>query len=648
MTRIIKIAAALLISVLICSSFILEEEKEQTTTTTEKPNIIFLLTDDQRFDALGCMGNSEIQTPNIDNLASQGTLFLNHYNPTAICMGARAVIMTGMYEHKTGCNFSHGPLTKEKFSKSYPVLLRDAGYYTGFTGKFGYAVTESAEEPSNYKTNDKMPMAEFDWWRGWPDQGSYNTAENEFMVEYATEYPHVSTALGAASVDFIQEAKASNKPFCLSVSFKAPHNPVSPDPQFDNVYAGKQFTQPENYWMEGAKHLPVQAKLGRQYQDLSDTYNPEKYHESLAKYYQLIYGIDVAVGMILTELENQGLMDNTIIIFTTDNGYFCGSHAMGGKVLPYEEGSRAPLIIYDPYSTQKGVSSNALTGNQDMAPTILDYAGLPIPENMDGYSLAPIVKGQQESVKEHQILTQAWGVNSTHALSVLYDDYKYIYWFYGGHDLVPAEELYNLKEDPEEMSNLAEDDSYALVLDTLRTLYDQYVEQWKLECTQVVKNNYIEYGILFNRNIPWEDKVGLMNHKKEPDSLAVIDLINSDIDTIITDTTTTDTITTDTTTTDTVTVDSSVVFLHTPVEAVAVNIYPNPTTDEINIELEHYTTTDLHLELFALNGRRISTLFNGKLKGKFRKTFSLNQPPGIYTLRIGLGLNSTSKLIYIR
>ncbi|MBG7630702.1 MAG: sulfatase-like hydrolase/transferase, partial [Bacteroidetes bacterium] len=382
-----------------------------------KPNIIFLLTDDQRYDALGIMGNDEIQTPNIDKLGKQGVVFTNFYNTTSICMASRAQMMTGMYEFKTGCNFTHGPLTTEKFQKSYPVLLRKAGYKTGFAGKFGYAVKDDTEANSSYKSNEDMPMDQFDWWKGWPGQGYYQTKKNEFMVEYAEEYPHVSEALGAASVDFIQEYANKKEPFCLSVSFKAPHNPVSPDKKYDDIYAGKTFTRPPNYGKAGAEHLPEQAKLGRQYQRLGEPWREENFDYAMSRYYQLIYGIDVAVGMIMKELEKQGIADNTVIIYTTDNGYSTGAHAFGGKVLPYEEAAKGPLIIYAPgsKSENEGWRNHAITGNIDMAPTILDYAGLPIPKNMDGESLIPLMEKKKAKVKEHQAIVQAWGESPTHS-----------------------------------------------------------------------------------------------------------------------------------------------------------------------------------------------------------------------------------------
>ncbi|TLX71835.1 sulfatase [Labilibacter sediminis] len=494
-----------LLSLVIGKTYAGDKEKG----SDKRPNIIFLLTDDQRFNALGCMGNTEIQTPNIDKLADQGIMFTQHYNPTAICMGARATIMTGMYEHKTGCNFSHGALHPDKFELSYPMLMKKAGYTVGFAGKFGYAV--KAEGNSSYHKYEDLPVDKFDWWKGWPGQGQYNTAENKYMVEYAEEYPHVSRALGAAAKDFMTEHGHGEKPFCLSISFKAPHGPVSPDPDFDHVYAGKVFTEEENYWRDKGEHLSQQSKQGRQYKKLGDHWKPEKYDVSLAKYYQLIYGIDQAVGMILEELKKQGLDENTIIMYTTDNGYHCGAHGFGGKVLPYEEGSRAPLLIYAPNAKGNGSVSNALTSNIDMAPTMLELAGIEVPANMDGVSLVPLLEKPNKEVKDHDILIQAWGENPTHCLSVVADEYKYLYWFYGK-EMEPVEELFYLKDDEGEMNNLINEAAHAKQLSKMRSIYDTEVEKWKMEA--VKDHGYEKYGILFDRHIPWSEKIGIMKEPK--------------------------------------------------------------------------------------------------------------------------------------
>ena len=185
---------------------------------------------------MGCYGNPDVQTPNLDQLASDGMAFDNHYVTTAICMASRATAMTGMYEYKTGCNFEHGPMLTAIWEKSYPILLREAGYLTAFAGKFGFDLKET---PDGKKL--PLPEADFDRWGGGPGQTMYETARNKSMAAYADEYPHSTLSYGAFGRDFIRDAAKSEKPFCLSISFKAPHKPATPDPKFDAIYAGRKI-----------------------------------------------------------------------------------------------------------------------------------------------------------------------------------------------------------------------------------------------------------------------------------------------------------------------------------------------------------------------------------------------------------------------
>lgn len=476
-----------------------------------RPNIILLLTDDQSYLTMGCYGNPEVKTPQLDLLASQGVIFDRAYDTTAICMASRSQVMTGMYEYKTGCNFSHGPLTEDKWQLSYPVLLRKAGYYTGFIGKFGFAVKETADGSSSYHSNEDLPMDSFDEWFGWPGQGSYRTVENEFVAEYATEFPHVTRACGAVAQDFIKRAKEKGEPFCLSVSFKASHGPMSPDPYFDDVYEDKVWPEPPNYGEPGASHIPEQAKSGRQYLHIND-FEPPAYQRTMRKYNQLVYGIDYAVGMIREELERQGLADNTVILFLTDNGYSCGAHGMGGKVLPYEEPSRSPMIILDPRhsSAGKGIRVKRITANIDMAPTVLDLAGLPVPANMDGKSLVALLDDPDTQLHKSILLINAWGNAPAQSLAVVTDDYKYINWPFN-HQMDAAEELYHLSNDRYEMSNQASNPEFQSVLNRLRDLYDGSIVKWKAECTE--DGNYPLYGKIYDRHLPWDEKVAAMDER---------------------------------------------------------------------------------------------------------------------------------------
>ncbi|BAX81127.1 sulfatase-like hydrolase/transferase [Labilibaculum antarcticum] len=395
----------------------------------EKPNIIFLLSDDQTSIATGCYGNDQVVTPNMDKLASDGVMFLNHYNTTSICMANRVNILTGMYEYKTGCNFMHGDLKPEKLDKSYPVLLQEAGYFTGFAGKVGFEMDTTETD----KIKDKLPVGYFDMWAGGPGQTLYKTAKNPGIAKYAEKYPHSTRAYGAWANDFIKEAKKSGKPFCMSISFKAPHLPFTPDKYFDHIYEGEKYKKPANYGAKNAKHLSAQAKSGRQY----NAYNfwresEESYQEAITKYNQLIYGVDYAIGMIRKSLKEQGMDENTIIIFTGDNGYSCGAHNLAGKVLPYEEASKSPFIIYDPWApkAKRGLKRETVTANIDIAPTILSYAAIDIPKNMDGVNLLPLIEKPEGIKREVIALTNMWGNDEIQAMSVVSKDWKYIYWQY--------------------------------------------------------------------------------------------------------------------------------------------------------------------------------------------------------------------------
>ena len=485
-----------------CFMAVFAEAQQQNN----RPNIIFLLTDDQTSIATGCYGNDQVQTPNMDKLAEEGVMFLNHYNTTSICMASRATIMTGMYEYKAATNFDHGPMRKETFQKSYPVILREAGYFTGFAGKFGFAVSNGSSW--NDSSWDVLPVDAFDMWAGGLGQTSYETAKNKYISQYADKYPHSSRAYVAWAADFLSTAKESGKPFCMSISFKAPHLPFTPDSYFDHVYAGKKYIKPENYGEENAKHLAPQAKTGRQYNSYDFwRESEESYQEAIQKYNQLIHGVDYAIRMIRKELKKQGLAENTIIIFTSDNGYSCGAHNFGGKVLPYEEASKSPLIIYDPRLPEKkrGVKRETITANIDMAPTILSYAGVKIPENMDGESLLPLIKKSKGIKRKSITLMNMWGNDEIQEMAVVTKDWKYIYWQYEDQRMKPTEELFNVGKDRLEMENLANNPKYSKKLEKMQKLYDEHFNDFVNEVVDY--HNYQKYKVLFKRNSTASEKI---------------------------------------------------------------------------------------------------------------------------------------------
>ncbi len=489
----------------------------------ERPNLVFLFTDDQSYQAMGCYGNKEIYTPNMDTLGEQGVIFDRHYNTTAICMASRACVMTGMYEYKTGCNFQHGSMSRKIFSKSYPVLLRAAGYYTGFAGKFGFPVTDEAVSSTQHHSYDLLPVDAFDVWAGGLGQTEYATAKNKYIEQYAAKYPHSTRAYGAWAGDFMDKAQKAGKPFCMTIFFKAPHLPFIPDPFFDSLYEGKTFSKPSNFGTENGAHLAEQPKQGRQYLSFHKKYGYfTKYDEVKRNYYQLISGVDYALGMIRQELEERGLADNTIIILTSDNGYSEGAHGFSGKCLPYEESSRSPMIIFDPHQPANGSRIRAVTAGIDIAPSLLDWAGVPIPENMDGKSLLPLLEKKELRVREFLPLIQLYGSAPTLSLAVVSENWKYIYWAFEGDGMQATEELFNDHRDPKEMTNLATNPEFKEQLEKMRKQYAKQLVLWKANAVNY--NDYAQYAKVFDRTVPWEEKKNLYhraamgNYKKEKEA----------------------------------------------------------------------------------------------------------------------------------
>ncbi|MDA8042587.1 MAG: sulfatase-like hydrolase/transferase, partial [Pirellulales bacterium] len=421
-------------------------------------------------------GAPGVETPNIDALAADGVAFDRHYDTTAICMACRATVMTGLLEYRHGVNFGtgtvgDGQMRKEDWEQSYPMLLHKAGYRTAFAGKFGFTIEDTSK-------SGRYPEDDFDMWGGGPGQTSFITARNKSMVQYAKNYPHSTRSYGAFGSDFIKESAKKDQPFCLSISFKAPHRPVQPDPLFDDIYAGALFPKPENFGREHGMHFPEQSRRGRQYQRFEEWHYNDAYDEVMAKYYQLIYAVDVAIGMIREAVETAGVKHKTLIIFTSDNGYLCGAHGYGSKVLPYEESSRVPLIIYDPRSEKKAGRCNVATGNIDLAATILD-AALGRPNHGNGTSLLKHYVNNNNPKRDRIIpLINVWGPEQVFSLGFVKGEWKYIYWPYTGDGMKATAEMYNLKEDPLELHNRINDNATRDIRVQLEKDYANLIHDW--------------------------------------------------------------------------------------------------------------------------------------------------------------------------
>jgi len=427
----------------------------------DRPNIVFILVDDQRNDTLGCAGHPIVKTPVVDSLAEKGVRFSNMFVTTSICAASRASIFTGLHERTHGYTFGKPAVSEAHTNASYPVLLRDAGYRTGFIGKFGVRMAQGATK--------KM----FD---------SFNSFSGpRFMKQPDGSKRHTAEICGDKAIEFIRaDSGDKKKPFCLSISFPSVHAvdgnkkpgdghypwPKAVDGMYDDVnIPAPRLSKPEVYEKQPEflkKSLNRQRWFWRW-----DT--PEKYQTNIRAYYRMISGVDRVVGRVVEELRKQGLDKNTVIIYTGDNGYYMGQRGFAGKWSHYEESLRVPLVIYDPRpkASKRGKVDEAVALNIDLTATMLDIAGVSRPKHYGGKSLVPLLKDKApadwrtdffcEHLMNHAAIPMWEGVRGP----------RYVYARYFGQK--PAYEfLHDLKTDPDQLQNFAANPEYAATLKKMR------------------------------------------------------------------------------------------------------------------------------------------------------------------------------------
>ncbi|MBI4890384.1 MAG: sulfatase [Acidobacteria bacterium] len=424
-----------------------------------RPNIIFLLGDDHRWDALGCMGNPRIHTPNIDALSRAGVTFDNHFVSTAICVTSRASIFSGQWARTHGITDFARQFTPQQHAITYPGVLRAAGYRTGFIGKYGL------DKPP-------APKDQFDYWGGFLGQGHY--------FPQGEPGPHLTDIMTGQAREFLGSAKPS-QPFCLSISYKAPHvqdedaRQFLPAPEDAARYGDAHFPVPKTMDTDAISKLPLSVQGSEARRRWAVRFStPALFQRSVANYYALITGIDRSVGTILSELGRLGLRDNTILVYTGDNGFYLGEHGLAGKWFMHEESIRVPLVACGP-GLARGRRIDAMTLNVDIAPTLLSLAGAGIPEAMQGTSLAPWLQGQsprswrQEWFYEHHF-NNGWippteGIRTPRWKYTQYPEERPVF-----------EELYDLQNDRYEENNLAAAPQHAAMLNRLRDRRGAWIE----------------------------------------------------------------------------------------------------------------------------------------------------------------------------
>jgi len=422
-----------------------------TVPEKERPNVIFFMTDDQRWDGMSCTGNPFIETPNMDRLAYEGAIFTNAFVTNSLCGPSRATCLTGKYSHNTGVKVNSGTLPTSQ--KTFLERARDQGYLAGFVGKW---------HNKNFGRD-----RELDYYFGFRGQGKYHdpVIQENNGEEHVYE-GWIEDILAGKSIEFIRRAARKVKPFMLCHWFKTPHQTCEPADRHKEFFANKIYPKPKTFYTdyEGKPKAVKEADL-RIGGNAPFSYAKD-WNEMVRNIYRVLIGVDENLGRILDTLDELGLTENTLVIFTSDNGYFLGEHGFFDKRLMYEPSLRLPLLIRYPKKIKPGTVIDEFALNIDFAPTIMDYAGIPIPKDVDGRSLAPLLEGQPVKWRK-DFLYEYYEYPRGHKVrphnGVRTRRWKYIQYY----DFPRQYELYDLENDPEEENNLINDPRYADIVEWL-------------------------------------------------------------------------------------------------------------------------------------------------------------------------------------
>jgi len=452
------------------------------------PNIIFILTDDQRFDELGFL-NPILDTPNMDALAAEGVHFRNAFVTTSLCSPSRASILTGQMMHNHGVIDNNRPLPEHL--ELFPARLQAAGYRTGFIGKWhmGGAISE--------------PRPEFDYWVSFPGQGNYlpHDAFNRpsILNVNGTDVPqrgYITDELTDYALQFLANSKP-DQPFFLYLSHKAVHATFEPAERHKNQYADEQIALGKP--PPAGTDTPMWVRNQRNSWHGSDF----PYHSDLPlkefkrQYHRTLSAVDDSLGRIRTWLRDNNIEDNTIVVLMGDNGFLFGEHGLIDKRNAYEESMRVPLLAVAPGQFPAGHTVEEMVANIDIAPTLLELAGVTAPTNYDGRSFAPLTGREANTDTKPEFWRQEltyeyyWEFNYPQTPTVFAlrtDRLKYIQY----HGVWDTEELFDLQNDPEETTNLIEDPEYLeQKVDLRRRLYASLADR--------TGGNNIPYSAKFNQ-----------------------------------------------------------------------------------------------------------------------------------------------------
>ena len=418
----------------------------------DRPNILVILTDDQRWDAMGCAGNRVVQTPNMDRLAREGVRFANVFVTTSLCSPSRASLLSGRYARQHGVrnNFTEYP----NALPGYPTRLHDAGYETAYVGKWHMGEDNDEKRPG------------FDHWFSHRGQGNY--FDNEFNDDgVRRKVPgYYTTAVTEHALAWL--ARPRSKPFLLVLGHKAPHGgPIQPEPRFEHALDAIPIARPPNADDHSGPGKPswLRESLPTWHGLEGPLYGQKTYDRFVRAYLATLLSVDESVGRLLAALEGSGQLDRTVIIFTSDNGFVLGEHGRVDKRTMYEASIRIPLLVRHPAIARPGLVVSNLVLSLDLAPSIVDIAGArPLP-GIEGRSWVPLARGHRPRWRDAFLYEYNYEPQfpyTPNVRGIRTAEWKLIRYPHG--DGTPDRftgELYHLPSDPHEQRNLWQDPDHA-------------------------------------------------------------------------------------------------------------------------------------------------------------------------------------------
>lgn len=453
------------------------------------PNILYIMTDDHAAHAISCYGSKINQTPNIDRIATEGMRFDNCFCTNSICAPSRATILTGKYNHLNGVRTLSESLDGRQ--QNVAKLMRATGYQTSLVGKWHLGHGGNADPTG------------FDYWNVLPYQGDYYDPGFIEMGEEIEKKGYATDLITDISLDWLKQ-RDKDKPFMLFCHHKAPHRPWEPDDKHAHMYEDIEIPEPETFYEDYANRSTAAKEARMRIKDLNttdtkgtapDNLTPTqekkwKYQRYIKDYLRCIASVDDNVGRLLDYLDTEGIADNTIVIYTSDQGFFLGDHGWFDKRFMYEESLRMPFVVRYPKEIAKGSVADSMALNVDFAETFLDYAGLDIPSDMQGYSLRPIFNGNTPKDWRTSMYYRYWmHKDNPHNVYAHYgirtDKHKLIYYYadaldtpgpffkqreleFPGCPETPEWELFDLEKDPFEKCNVYSQPEYSEIVQTLK------------------------------------------------------------------------------------------------------------------------------------------------------------------------------------